>query len=129
MDKDRETELKTGTVIGGNATPAQRPPEAQDAIPSEGHLKESKLISFGDRITYTFIWAKEVHSIHFDKKREEVFYRGHNIKNLELTPEQMQLLIHFKDILSRDQRSRSFMVPYDRILQKLLKEKGYTGKV
>jgi len=46
-----------------------------------------------------------------------------------MTSEQIQLLIHFKDILSRDPRSKSFLMPYDRILQKLLKEKGYRGKV
>ena len=128
MDKDRDAEPKT-LATGETAAPSPVTPEhPADQLPSQGSLKDSKLISFGERITYTFIWAKEVHSIHFDRKREEIFYRGHNIKNLELTGEQIQLLIHLKDILSRDQHSRNFLIPYDRILRKLLREKGYSAK-
>ncbi|OGP15604.1 MAG: hypothetical protein A2053_01785 [Deltaproteobacteria bacterium GWA2_50_8] len=81
--------------------------------------KESQIITFGDRITYTFTVGKDVGSIHFDMGRGEIFYRGHNISNLDLEKWQMDLLIRFEEILKGEARYERFVAAYIQSLRKI----------
>ncbi len=44
------------------------------------------------RFTYTFLLDGEVGSIHFDTQRAEIFYKGHNIRNMNLSETQINFL-------------------------------------
>lgn len=51
------------------------------------------------RFTYTCLFNEEVVAIHFDSKRNEIFYKGHNIRNMALSEEQKLLLQHCGKLL------------------------------
>lgn len=84
---------------------------------------DSMLAVYKDNLTYTFILDREVSSIHFDRMRGEIFFRGHNIKNIELTQRQIQALEDLKAILSQDERGTPFLSDYVATLDRYLADK------
>lgn len=83
---------------------------------------ESQLISFGDRITYVFTLGKEVGSIHFDKGRGEIFYKGHNIRNMDLEDWHCQVLEKMRHVLDSDEKGKRFGESYASTLDKIILE-------
>lgn len=81
---------------------------------------EALLAAYRDRVTYTFIFEREVASIHFDATKREIFFKGHNIKNLELTKLQKSALVDFKEVLKGDSRAKCFLEGYEATLQSIL---------
>ncbi len=88
-----------------------------------GRAADSMLAVYKGRLTYTFILRKEVASIHFDRDRQEIFFRGHNIKNMELSHEQMKALENLKGILAEDEQGRDFLIGYGATLDMVLADK------
>lgn len=98
-------------LMGGKAKPVggvTRPP--QDGL----------LAVYKDRLTYTFILSDEVASIHFDRVKGEIFFKGHNIRNLELLEEQKRVLEDFKVVLAGEERCQDFLNAYQATLGNLL---------
>ncbi|MBI1909144.1 MAG: hypothetical protein HYS22_03125 [Deltaproteobacteria bacterium] len=93
-------------------------------LPSLDQLQKGQLVSFGNRVTYTFIASDEVASLHFDKTRGEIFYKGHNIQNMELDKDQIAFLKNFEKILSTSGQGRIFQKEYSDSLQKVLASKA-----
>lgn len=96
--------------------------------PSEGKTpsrgpSETQLVSFGDRVTYTFAFGKEVGSVHFDRSRGEIFYKGHNIRNMDLEEWQMQVLEDLRRVLTVSEEGHKFATPYGKTLDKIIWEK------
>lgn len=85
--------------------------------------KDSMLAVYKNCITYTFILDEEVASIHYDRMRGEIFFKGHNINNMKLTERQVQALIDLKDVLNRDKEGQPFLSDYSATLDKLLADK------
>ncbi|OGQ45596.1 MAG: hypothetical protein A3H42_03410 [Deltaproteobacteria bacterium RIFCSPLOWO2_02_FULL_46_8] len=95
--------------------------ETQRVKPVEGMpAPDSLLAVYQDRFTYTFILENEVASIHYDKKRNEIFFKGHNIKNFELNPAQIQALVGLKTILTQDKRAKGLVSDYEATLHRVL---------
>ena len=86
-------------------------------------LRERQLVSFGERVTYTFVAGKEVGSIHFDRRRGEIFYKGHNVCNMEPEEWQYQEMEKLRQILSADEACREFAPSYGKTLDKIIMEK------
>lgn len=78
--------------------------------------QDSLLAVYKDRFTYTFILEREVASIHFDRSKNEIFFKGHNIKNLELTEPQIMALDGLKTILKQDGRGEGLLTDYEATL-------------
>lgn len=112
----RSSELPTeiAGILGGAS---RRVPDAM------GRASDSMLAVFGHRMTYTFICGEEVASIHFDRQRQEIFFRGHNIKFMELDGLQMQALLELEEILGHDRQGREFLPDYHATLARLLADK------
>lgn len=95
-------------------------------IAKEGHAKkiphptsgevDSLLAVYKDRLTYTFILGKEVASIHFDRNKRAIYFRGHNIKNIELSDAQRHALNGLKTVLKEDEHGEAFFNDYDATL-------------
>ncbi len=100
-----------------------RKPETRETSPAD-LLTKAPLVGFGDRITYTFMIGKEVGSIHFDRMRGEIFYKGHNLRNMDLSEAQTQVLEKLRQILHDDAEYQRFAEPYGRILDKVILEKS-----
>lgn len=81
---------------------------------------DSLLAVYKDRLTYTFILGNEVASIHFDKAKKEIFFKGRNIRNIKLDKAQMAALSDFKAILASDERANSFTKEYEATLGAVL---------
>lgn len=100
---------------------------AAAAAPTEDAWKglpaDSQLISFGERFTFTFAQGREVGSIHFDRGRGEIFYKGHNIRNMDLEDWQMQVLEGLRKTLMQDEQGKVFAQDYARTLDKIVMEK------
>lgn len=105
----------------GEAVGKPLPPEVRD----EGQQKKSgaQLISFGDRVTYTFPYGKEIGSIHFDKARREIFFKGHNIRNLDLEERHHQMLETMRKVLQEKEEGKDFAQDYAQTLDKVIMEK------
>lgn len=86
----------------------------------KGQMLDSMLAVYRERVTYTFILEDEVASIHYDKQRGEIFFRGHNIRNLELTKPQLNALYQMKEVMAGDSRSRPLVSNYSATLDRLL---------
>ena len=85
-----------------------------------GQLNDSMMAVFKNRLTYTFIHDNEVASIHFDRDRGEIFYKGHNIVNMQLTPSQNMVLSGMEAILANDDKGSGFLAAYKATLTRCL---------
>lgn len=81
---------------------------------------DGKMFYTSDKVTYTFVDNDEVISLHFDINRKTIFYKGHNISNVELTPLQCQHLIQFKNELEKHGETGSFVLAYSNLLEKYI---------
>ncbi len=100
-------------------------------VKEEGKVAtDSMLAVFNDHLTYTFILESEVASIHYDKLRREIFFKGHNIKYMELDPKQVRVLMDLGEALKKDEKGRDFAAEYEATLGGLLadKKKGSSNK-
>jgi len=98
-------------MMGGRAHKVGKPSEK---------TPDSMLAVYKDRLTYTFIMDHEVASIHFDRRRGEIFYKGHNIKNLELNENQREALMSLMQILQDDSEGAEFLSEYQATLESLM---------
>ncbi len=73
---------------------------------------DGKMFHAQNKVTYTFVANEEVISLHFDKTRKTIFYKGHNIANLELTESQVAHLEQFKSELAKNDDMTHFARPY-----------------
>lgn len=112
--KRRLSPLELIKKTGGVAHPVRTP---------SGKAVDSMLAVYRDRFTYTFILNKEVASIHFDKNRHEVFFKGHNVAGLTLTTEQIKALKGIQTILSEDEQGRLLFNDYVATLTHVLADK------
>lgn len=81
---------------------------------------DSMLATYKNRVTCTFILGKEVASIHFDKSRGEIFFKGHNLNNMHPTQQQCEVLMGLIDILKKDEQGKIFADSYEMTLNKYL---------
>lgn len=84
---------------------------------------DSMLAVYKNRLTYTFILDDEVASIHYDHQKGEIFFRGHNIKHLELNGEQKRALFSLQEILGADSEGKEFLSDYLATLERSLADK------
>jgi hypothetical protein len=84
---------------------------------------DSMLAVYKNRFTYTFIMNDEVASIHFDDSRNEIFFKGHNIRNLELTEAQKNVLETLHFVLEEDNEGKKFLSSYFATLERVLADK------
>lgn len=92
--------------------------EAVKSSLAKGH--DSMLAVYKDRLTYTFILEREVASIHYDHGRKEIFFKGHNVKNMKLTGAQIEALKGVKAILMQDGRAKGLLPDYEATLGRIL---------
>lgn len=88
-----------------------------------GRAVDSMLAVYRDRLTYTFIMNNEVASIHFDRSKKEIFFKGHNILNIVLSPEQIKVLKDLQGILAQDEQGKLLFNDYNATLGHLLADK------
>ena len=79
-------------------------------------FREARLFTTKDRATLTFYLGSEVASIHFDLNRHEIFYKGHNVKNMTLIQEQWLALKKFSEYMSREQVDPAMVSAYEEVL-------------
>jgi len=84
---------------------------------------DSMLAVYKNRLTYTFILDNEVASIHFDRQRGEIFFRGHNISHLEMSDIQKKALLALQEILDEDSDGKEFLHAYLATLERSLTDK------
>lgn len=84
---------------------------------------DSMLAVYQDHLTYTFMMDKEVASIHYDVQRQEIFFKGHNIKNIELTDDQRHALMDLGEVLLKDKQGVKFYPQYGATLARILADK------
>lgn len=77
---------------------------------------DSMIAVYKDRFTYTFVMKNEVASIHFDRKRNKIFFSGHNIRNMDLTSDQKGELFKVVDVLESDEEGRELKEVYQATL-------------
>ena len=84
---------------------------------------DSVIAIYKDRLTYTFIMENEVASIHFDRSRGEIFFRGHNIARMGLGSKERKALIALIGVLEEDEKGREFSAAYSATLDRVLADK------
>ncbi len=119
-------------------SPVSRPGSSQHSTPDLMHLMrgrskragqmergspDSVIAIYKDRLTYTFIMGEEVASIHFDRSRGEIFFRGHNIVHMKLGPMERKALIALIGVLEEDEQGREFKESYSATLDRVLADK------
>lgn len=108
-------EVKTG--VKGAGIPSSPGRESSRDL---NYFREARLFLGKNRATLTFYAGSEVASIHYDMLRDEIFYKGHNVKNMTLTDGQWVSLEKFGDYLSQDAHSHELMQAYQNCLEQLL---------
>ncbi|MCC7343294.1 MAG: hypothetical protein IT573_00045 [Deltaproteobacteria bacterium] len=88
------------------------------------YFREARLFLGKDRATLTFYVDQEVASIHYDLIRDEIFYRGHNVKNMTMTQEQWVSLRKFSEYLAQDPRADRLHQAYQACLEHLMTDHG-----
>lgn len=85
-----------------------------------GKPSDSMLAVYKDRLTYTFIFHDDVASIHFDQRRREIFFRGHNIRFMPSSDGLEQALWDLAEVLAHDREGRNLLAAYRETLASLL---------
>ncbi|MBI2982429.1 MAG: hypothetical protein HYY44_09125 [Deltaproteobacteria bacterium] len=83
----------------------------------------NRLVSFGEKITYTLLHQKEVVSIHFDRGRGEIYYKGHNLKNMEVSTKHLEVLEKLRLLLESSPDGKPFAQHYGQALDKIILQK------
>lgn len=83
---------------------------------------DGKMFHTKDKVTYTFVANEEVVSLHFDRSRQTIFYKGHSIFNIELKPEQVGYLEQFREVLEEDPETNNMVHAYNKVLHAYLRE-------
>lgn len=86
---------------------AKRVPGEPDAL----------LAVYKNRFTYTFILNGEVASVHFDGEKGKIYFKGSHIMNMELTPQQIEVLQKMREILEADERATELLGSYEATLE------------
>lgn len=94
--------------------------QSRALAPGRKRLPDSVLAVYKDRFTYTFIMDHEVASIHFDRNRGEIFFRGHNIRHMEMSERQRESLASMVNILEADEQGRELLSAYSATLARYL---------
>jgi len=101
-------------MMGGRSRPAGR---------GRQRGSDSVIAIYKERVTYTFVMGEEVASIHFDSSRGEIFFRGHNIRNMQLNEKQLAALEAMKGVLAADQQGKEDLSAYAATLARLIADK------
>ncbi|MBX7148651.1 hypothetical protein K1X76_06155 [bacterium] len=102
-------------------TPVEKPAVGQ-YFKKNGHF-DGRLFHSMDKVTYTFIsQAKEVISLHFDKTRNAIFYKGHNVANTPINAEQWDHLEKFKSAIASSNETKKFIIDITELLNKIKNE-------
>ncbi len=100
---------------------SQLPRPGYDQLFKKHGVLDRKLFHANNKITFTFVANSEVVSLHFDSVRKTIFYKGHNVANLKLTPIQKEQLLQFKKELEKNPETESFAGPYSEVFEKFVK--------
>lgn len=71
-------------------------------IPPIFRKRKQELHLAVDCASYIFIDAGQVISIHYDAKRKQIFYQGHRIENMGLSPKIISHLYDFERKISKE---------------------------
>lgn len=96
---------------------------ARKVHPRRQKAVDAMLAVYSGRLTYTFIAGHEVASIHFDKGRGEIFYKGHNVRTLPMGDEVRGYLWELAEILAHDEEGMEYSADYSATLRKTLDDK------
>jgi hypothetical protein len=129
-----EREITGGTTVSIDERdpkigPQEKGTGAEKTPPSGGAElpgpigRRTQIVCFGERVTYTFLYGDEVGSIHFDRLRGEIFYKGHSLRHMELEESHWQMLEKMRQMLKLDSKARRFAEPYGKVLDKITLER------
>ncbi len=116
----RETESTTTTPLDRLRSMST---VARKVHPKRQKTVDAMLAVYSGRVTYTFIAGHEVASIHFDRTRGEVFYKGHNVRTMPLGDEVRGYLWELAEILAHDAEGMEYSPDYSATLRKVLADK------
>ena len=97
--------------------------KSRHLVSGEQAATDSVLAVFQERFTYTFMMNDEVASIHFDRRRGEIFFKGHNINYMDLSGPQRAALVAMEEILGVDDQGKTLAPAYSATLSRLLADK------
>lgn len=83
---------------------------------------DGKMFQSNDKLTYTFVTHSEVISLHFDRIKKTIFYKGHNIANINLGPDQLMHLGLFEKEIAKQPNLHEFQETFSQILDSYTKE-------
>ncbi len=75
-------------------------------------FQEAQLFINQDRATMTFCVNNKVSSIHFDKNKGEIYYKGQSLRHMRINPKQEVYLKKFGDYLKKQNVSKEFLQQY-----------------
>lgn len=87
------------------------------------NLKKPVLNVSDDKVTYTHCYGDEIVSIHFDLKCRGLYYKGHNLQNLELTETMRHHLDDFKSAIEGSKNAKHLLPFLEEVLILFLKSK------
>lgn len=126
---DKNSEMEGGQSARGQSAQERSAVRGREAMIRRApvRLPQRQLVGFHGRLTYVFAHEQDVGSIHFDRIKGEIFYKGHNIRHMTLEPWQWEVLESLRGMLHRGARYREFAVPYATTLDKIVLEMRKTG--
>lgn len=119
MESKGDQKTHSKALVGASEKPLS--PWAAYQSRNKRSPRDSQLVSFGERITYTCAVGNEVASIHYDQGRGEIFFKGHNVSNTRLDQWQCDLLYQFEKVLQDSEYADKFAEGYGQALEKHLK--------
>lgn len=83
-------------------------------------FRQGKLFCSPERLTLTFFMGDQVASIHFDLSRREIFFKGHNVKNMTLSRDQWEALRNFSKLIKQEECDIRLIQGYEECLAQIL---------
>ncbi len=104
---------------GKDPSSAAKQNPALENLFNAGSQYDGQLMHSRDRVTYTFLTQTDVVSLHFDRVRKTIYYKGHNVQNMVLTNEHKKHLEDFA--LAIENQAKPFLKAYKQTLKSFVK--------
>lgn len=130
ISKGESRLMKDKGTQGGQSADIQSVNRPYVEVPTLGRcfqkrgVYDDKLFFSRHRMTYTFISEdRELISLHYDALRHTLFYKGHDIRNLELNDVQLKHIEQFRTAILKDDQARDLVIQFDETLHHYLRER------
>lgn len=77
---------------------------------------DGKVFFTRSKVTYTFVFEKELIVLHFDKAKKSLFFKGHNLENIAFETPLEEHFLRFQEIMGSKPETKKMLSAFNEAL-------------